>query len=132
MITTSCAGLVSTVLPQLTGQSVHSPTEQYGSDLDSSIHWMTWILLLKHLDTWWTLMQNTKTVYYIALVYSTSLAIRAEKICKDANIPVKLIPTPRHLSSDCGIVLRFLETHKHAVEKTLTDAKVDYDRIVPL
>ncbi len=77
-------------------------------------------------------MQNTKTVYYIALVYSTSLAIRAEKICKDANIPVKLIPTPRHLSSDCGIVLRFLETHKPAVEKTLTDAKVDYDRIVPL
>lgn len=75
---------------------------------------------------------NSGQTYYIALVYSTSLAIRAEKVCKTANIKVKLIPTPRHLSSDCGIVLRFIDADKEAVISALNASKVDYDKIVPL
>jgi hypothetical protein len=77
-------------------------------------------------------MSQNIPLYYIALVYSTSLAIRAEKVCKKAKIKVKLIPTPRHLSSDCGIVLRFVEEDKDAVIGALTAAKVDYDKIVQL
>ena len=77
-------------------------------------------------------MSPAGPTYYIALVYSTSLAIRAEKVCKKAKIKVKLIPTPRHLSSDCGIVLRFVEEDKDAVVHALTAAKVDYDKIVQL
>lgn len=69
--------------------------------------------------------------YAIALVYSTSLAIRAEKVCKMARIKVKLIPTPRHISSDCGIVLRFEEKDRDAVLKVFCDSRIEYDRIVP-
>ena len=70
--------------------------------------------------------------YSVALVYSTSLAIRAEKVCRNANIKVKLIPTPRHLSSDCGIVLRFEEKDRDAVLKVFTESRIECDRIVPL
>lgn len=33
--------------------------------------------------------------------------IRAEAILKKAGINVRLVPTPRELSSDCGVALRF-------------------------
>ena len=45
--------------------------------------------------------------YGVALFQSTHWAIRAEKITRDAGLEVKLIPTPRHLSSNCGTALRF-------------------------
>ena len=45
--------------------------------------------------------------YGVVLLYSTSAAIRAEKLTKRAGLKVKLIPVPRQLSSDCGISLRF-------------------------
>jgi hypothetical protein len=69
---------------------------------------------------------------YVALFYSTSLAIRAEKIAKNAGIDVKLIPTPRHLSSDCGTALRFRAKDKDIIIKVFEEAKLDYDRISPL
>lgn len=69
---------------------------------------------------------------YVALFYSTSLAIRAEKIAKRAGINVKLIPTPRHLSSDCGTALRFRAEDKDMIVRTFEEAKLDYDKISPL
>ena len=45
--------------------------------------------------------------YAVILLYSTSHALRAEKILKNAGIPCKMIPVPRHLSSDCGVCVRF-------------------------
>ena len=70
--------------------------------------------------------------YYVALVHATSLAIRAEKLCKLAGLNVKLIPTPRHISSDCGTALRFLEVDKDTVIKVLTEGNLEYDHIGPL
>ena len=48
-----------------------------------------------------------KPTYGVVLFYSTSAAIRAEKLTQEAGLTVKLIPVPRQLSSDCGISLRF-------------------------
>jgi hypothetical protein len=45
--------------------------------------------------------------YGVILFASTHLALRAEKLTKGKNFPVKLIPVPRRLSSDCGVCLRF-------------------------
>ena len=51
----------------------------------------------------------------VALFHTTSAALRAEKMLLAAGIPVKLIPTPREFSSDCGIALRFdWERHEEA------------------
>ena len=70
--------------------------------------------------------------FYVVLFYSTSLAIRAEKIAKNAGCQVKLIPTPRHLSSDCGTALRFNAQDKDAIIKAFEEVNLDYDRISPL
>jgi hypothetical protein len=45
--------------------------------------------------------------YGVVLFHSTAHAIRAEKVLQQAGLEIKMIPTPRHLSSDCGMALRF-------------------------
>ena len=47
-----------------------------------------------------------KNEFSVIIVYSTSYALRTEKILKQSGIPCKLIPVPRHLSSDCGVCVR--------------------------
>ncbi len=61
----------------------------------------------------------------VVLFHTTTSALRAEKVLQKIGLTVKLIPTPRELSSDCGIALRFSLTDREAVEKGLTDAGVD-------
>jgi hypothetical protein len=64
----------------------------------------------------------TNKQYAVILVYSTSYALRAEKVLAEAGISCKLIPVPRHLSSDCGVCVRIeradQETALHALEAT--------------
>ena len=45
--------------------------------------------------------------------------MKAEKILKSAAIPHKIIPIPRHISSDCGVCIRFLAEQKPAVMHSL-------------
>lgn len=47
------------------------------------------------------------TQYGVILFHTTSSAMRAEKLLVKEGFAVKLIPTPRELSSDCGVALRF-------------------------
>ena len=42
----------------------------------------------------------------VVLFHTTTSAIRAEKELNKAGLEVKLVPTPRELSSDCGIALQ--------------------------
>ena len=43
----------------------------------------------------------------VILVYSTHDAFQLEKHFQQKQIPVKMVPPPRHLSSDCGFCLEF-------------------------
>jgi len=70
-----------------------------------------------------------KENYSVVIFYSTSAAIRAESLTQKANLKIKLIPIPRHLSSDCGICLRFNNEDKPKIEKILQDGKVEYENI---
>ena len=65
----------------------------------------------------------------VILVHSTSHAIAAERVLKRAGLEVKLIPTPRHLSSDCGSALRIAADDRAFCEQALREAKVPVDRI---
>jgi hypothetical protein len=65
-----------------------------------------------------------KPTYGVALFHSTQAAIKAEKILKAAKIKLKLIPVPRHLSSDCGICLRFEFDDAQMVEDILASKGV--------
>ncbi len=57
--------------------------------------------------------------YNVVLFESVSHALGAEKIVKGAGIGCKLIHVPRHLSSDCGICLRFNADDRKRVEALL-------------
>jgi len=70
--------------------------------------------------------------YGVVLFYSTSGAIRAEKLTKGAGLRVKLIPVPRHLSSDCGVCLRFQSADTDKVRSILDGARVEFEEICAL
>jgi len=61
----------------------------------------------------------------VVLFHTSSMAFRAEKALRRAGFPVNLIPTPRELSSDCGIALRFDWAQRPQVEAVLEQARVE-------
>ncbi len=63
--------------------------------------------------------------YAVILVHSTSHAIRAEKLLHRAGVACKMIPVPRHLSSDCGVCLRLERTETAAAREVLQAAGMD-------
>jgi hypothetical protein len=65
------------------------------------------------------------SIYGVVLFYTTSSVMRAEKVLKKAEVNVKLIPTPRELSSDCGIALRFDWEQAESIEAILDEAHVE-------
>jgi len=70
--------------------------------------------------------------FVVILVHSTSHAIRAESVLRRAGVAVKLIPTPRHLSSDCGSALRVAAGDRAVCEEILRAANVPIDRFAAL
>ncbi len=64
----------------------------------------------------------------VVLFYSMHYAIRAEKIALEQGLAVKLIPIPRHLSSDCGVCLRHLALESDRLREALESKGVEYDR----
>ena len=72
------------------------------------------------------------SAFAVILVHSTSHAIQAERVLKRAGLVVKLIPTPRHLSSDCGSAVRIAAADRRQSEQALAAAGVPVDRIEAL
>ena len=63
--------------------------------------------------------------YGVVLFHTTSSAMRAEKTLIRHGLAIKMIPTPRQLSSDCGIALRFDWSDGAVVQEFLTEARVE-------
>jgi len=72
------------------------------------------------------------TQYGVVLFHTTSAVMRAEKLLMKEGYSIKLIPTPRQFSSDCGIVLRFDWNHCNMVKSVLDEAKVEFNAILYL
>ena len=70
--------------------------------------------------------------YAVILVYSTSHAMRIEKLLAERGITCKLIPVPRQISSDCGVCLRILRDHIEAARETVEAARIEIQGIVPV
>ena len=67
--------------------------------------------------------------YGVVLFYTTSAVMRAEKLLVRKGYSIKLIPTPRQFSSDCGIALRFDWNHREQIESVLDEVKVEFDAV---
>ena len=74
----------------------------------------------------------TDSQFSVVLFYSTSGAIRAEKLAKKAGLKVKLIPVPRHLSSDCGVCLRCESSDVENLQGILDDSRMEFEEICAL
>ncbi len=68
----------------------------------------------------------------VVLFHSTSGALQAEKLAKKASLKVKLIPVPRHLSSDCGLCLRFESADVENLRAILDARRVEFEEICAL
>ena len=67
--------------------------------------------------------------YSFLLFKSVSHALSAEIILKRHEIPFKLIPVPKQISSDCGVCIRFSPIDNERIMGALSCA-VDIDRVV--
>jgi len=65
--------------------------------------------------------EGSWTVFLFA---ASSHALRAERLCLEAGLEAKLIPVPRHLSSDCGLCLRLPGDQRGRAEALLQDRKL--------
>jgi hypothetical protein len=65
----------------------------------------------------------------VVLFFTTSSALRAERVLLDAKLEIKLIPTPREFSSDCGIACRFDWADRERVKQALDQAAVELSGI---
>ena len=56
----------------------------------------------------------------VAIFHSVHRVMKAEKVLKLAGLEVLLIPTPRELTSDCGLALRFAPEQHEAISQALS------------
>ena len=47
-----------------------------------------------------------KKLYLIITFHTTAAAIAMEKLCREKDLPGRLIPVPRELTADCGMAWR--------------------------
>ncbi|HNW29370.1 MAG TPA: DUF3343 domain-containing protein [Spirochaetota bacterium] len=57
--------------------------------------------------------------YCAVLFKSVNQTMWADKILEEKGILHKLIPVPRHISSDCGVCLRINSDHVEEAQKAL-------------
>lgn len=65
----------------------------------------------------------------VILFHTNSSVMRAEKLLKKEGYSIKLIPTPREFSSDCGVALRFDWADYEKVKSILDTAHLEIDAI---
>jgi hypothetical protein len=71
----------------------------------------------------------SQPIYSIILVYSTSHAMRIEKLLQEKRIPCKMIPVPRQISSDCGVCVRILRSDVEVARQAVATAGVEIEGI---
>ncbi|SDI22916.1 DUF3343 domain-containing protein [Propionivibrio dicarboxylicus] len=65
------------------------------------------------------------------LFHTSNHAFRAEKLLGARQLAVKLVPVPRHLSSDCGVCLRLAPDARHAAAEALAGTGVELAGVHP-
>lgn len=68
----------------------------------------------------------------VILVDSTSHALKIEQILIKNNLSCKLIPVPRHLSSDCGVCVRINADQVDLVKELAQKNRATYREIQSL
>jgi hypothetical protein len=59
---------------------------------------------------------------YVAIFNSIHRVMEAEKLLKEKQLSILLIPAPRALAADCGLAIRYAEAARSEVEGALAQA----------
>lgn len=62
--------------------------------------------------------------YGVALFYSTREAMKAEEIAKEAQLAVRIIPTPEKIHASCGFSLKYPLAEEDMLRSLLTEAMI--------
>ncbi|GAA2916432.1 DUF3343 domain-containing protein [Enterococcus pseudoavium] len=62
--------------------------------------------------------------YGVALFYSTREAMKAEEIAKEAQLAVRIIPTPEKIHASCGFSLKYPLAEEGRLRSLLTAAEI--------
>jgi hypothetical protein len=65
----------------------------------------------------------------VVLFFTIHSVFQLEKSLRAKGIETKPIPTPRHLSSDCGTSLRFPLSRREEVEATIGELDLEIEGI---
>ncbi len=68
-------------------------------------------------------------VFSVILFYSATSSIWTARLLKKAGIERKMVPIPRHLSSDCGYCVRIRSVDIERVKEVLAKGGVEFERI---
>lgn len=68
----------------------------------------------------------------IITFYTTTQAIHMEKICKEYEIPARMIPVPRNLSAGCGHALALEPNYRENVEEMIVKEDIEYEEITEI
>jgi len=71
-------------------------------------------------------------LHRVVLFHSTSHALRAERVLQKAGIGCKLIPIPRHISSDCGVCIRIVAGDEEPARQALHEVGVEIEAVWPV
>jgi len=74
----------------------------------------------------------TPPEYAVLLVHATSHAMRVEKLLRDEGLACKLIPVPRHISSDCGVCVRVRHQDLEAALRVVEAAGIEITSVHPV
>ncbi|MBN2489866.1 MAG: DUF3343 domain-containing protein [Planctomycetes bacterium] len=61
----------------------------------------------------------------VVVVHSTSHAMKITRRLKERGLAWKLVPVPRHISSDCGVCVRILRADVEAVRSAVAELGVE-------
>lgn len=70
--------------------------------------------------------------FVVILVESTSQALHIEKLIQKQGIESKMIPVPRHLSSDCGVCVRINRSSIEKVKQIIREQNLEHASIEEL
>ena len=59
---------------------------------------------------------------YVAIFNSIHRVMEAERLLKERQLKILLIPAPRALAADCGLAIRYAEDVRGEVEGSLAEA----------